>query len=50
MKFIVICLMIQIVVLIWKLCEISTQLYNYHVLTKQELLKIEKILKERKHE
>lgn len=51
MKFILIAISIQLIVIIWKLCEISTQLYNYHILDQIELGHIEDYLKKgQKHE
>jgi hypothetical protein len=50
MKLILIVISIQLII-IWKLCEISTQLYNYHVLQQIELGHIEDYLKKgQKHE
>lgn len=45
MKFILIAISIQLILIVWKLCEISTQLYNYHVLQQIKLGNIEDYLK-----
>lgn len=51
MKIILCVITIQLALIIWKLCEISTQLYNYHILDQIELGHIEDYLKKgKKHE
>lgn len=51
MKLILCIISIQLVLIIWKLCQISTQLYNYHILQQIKLGHIEDYLeKGKKHE
>lgn len=51
MKMILCIISIQLVLIMWKLCQISTQLYNYHVLRQIKLGRIEDLLeKGKKHE
>ena len=46
--FIIIC---DLTLIVWKLCQISTQLYNYYILEQIELGHIEDYLKKgQKHE
>lgn len=51
MKLILIYISIQLILITWKLCQISTQLYNYHILQQIKLGHIEDYLKKgEKHE
>ena len=50
MKFILIAISIQLLVITWKLCEISNQLFSYYVSIKDYLYSIRKTMKEHEHE
>lgn len=50
MKLILCVISFQLIVIIWKLCEISNQLFSYYVSIKDYLYSIRKAIKEREHE
>jgi hypothetical protein len=50
MKLILIGISILLMVIIYKLCEISNQLFSYYVSIKDYLYSIRKAIKEREHE
>ena len=50
MKIILCVISIQLVLVIWKLCEISNQLLSYYVSIKDYLYSIRKTMKEHEHE
>lgn len=50
MKLILCVISIQLVLVIWKLCEISNQLLSYYISIRDHLYQIRKAIKEREHE
>lgn len=50
MTIILIAISIQLIIITWKLCEISNQLLSYYISIRDHLYQIRKTIKEREHE
>ena len=50
MKLLLAVISIQLIVIVWKLCEISNQLLSYYIYIRDHLDQIRKAIKEREHE
>lgn len=50
MKLILIAINIQLIIITWKLCEISNQLFSYYLSIKDYLYSIRQAIKEHEHE